>query len=294
MKTAFIINAAAGRGRTAKVWPVLEQKIRESGFDFKTFFTPGPGRGGEIAAAVQKNGFSRLIAVGGDGTLHEVINAADLSRATVGILPTGTGNDLCRSLGIPVDPLKALEIILSGPVREIDLGSVNSVLFANVAGTGFDADVALQVNSSPLLSRLPGTAAYLCAVFYRLLHFQKYPVRVQVDGVHFAGKILFAAVGNGQYYGGGMQVVPQAQIDDSTLHLCVAGDVSLGDTIRTLPKIFTGDHIKHPKVWCLSGREIEIISDWRIPVHADGEIVTRTPALFTILPRRLKIIAPNS
>jgi len=291
MKTAFIVNNTAGRNQTCRLWPRLEKCLREQQ-DFSVFFTPRKGTGGETACRAQKQGFNRLVVVGGDGTLHEVVNGVHLNGVELGIIPTGTGNDFCRSLGIPPDPFAAADYIFSGDLRKVDIGTINGHLFVNVAGVGFDAEVAHRVNSSRLLHRFSGTGAYLLGVLAELLQYRNTPMEISVDGTALNGEIFLAAVGNARYYGGGMKIVPQAEMDDGLFHLCIARNVNLWDALTTLPKMFSGRHLEHPKVTCIPGREITISSPRDLPVHADGEIVSKSPARFRILPAVLTVVCP--
>lgn len=291
MKTAFIVNNTAGRNKTRRLWPRLEKYLRKQQ-DFSVLFTPRKGAGGETASRAQKQGFNRLVVVGGDGTLHEVVNGVHLNGLELGIIPTGTGNDFCRSLGIPPDPFAAVDYIFSGDPRKVDIGTVNGHLFVNVAGVGFDAEVAHRVNSSQLLQHFSGTAPYLLGVLAELVQFRNTPMEIHVDGTALNGDMFLAAVGNARYYGGGMKIVPQAEMDDGLFHLCFARNVNLWDALTTLPKMFSGGHVEHPKVTCLPGKEIIISSPRDLPVHADGEIVSKTPACFRILPAALTVVCP--
>lgn len=292
MKTAFIVNTTAGRKRTLRIWPKLEKQLRQIA-DFSVFYTSRQGAGTEVAREAQMQGFDRIVVVGGDGTLHEVINGIDPVRCVVGIIPTGTGNDFCRSMNIPRDPFAAADYIFSDNLRTIDLGCVNGHRFINIAGIGFDADVANKVNRSPALHCLSGTAAYLAGVFTTLPSYKNTPVNITVDGDTIDSSVFLVAVGNSRYYGGGINMVPQAVIDDGIFHLCFGQDIGFLDALTVLPKVFTGRHAGHPKVRCLSGKHISITSPSAMNVHADGEIVSVTPADFRIIPSCLRIIYPG-
>lgn len=292
MKAAFIVNNTAGRNRTFKIWPQLEPKLREKEPDFAVFFTPFKGAGTEVAGKLQNEGFQRMIVVGGDGTLHEVINGINPKQVTIGIIPTGTGNDFCRSMGIPLDPFAAVDYIFSNQIQAIDLGCVNGRRFINIAGIGFDAEVAKEVNENRVLQYLSGTAAYLIAVFIKLFRYKNVPATVSIDSKKIESNLFLAAVGNANYYGGGMKIVPQAVINDGLFHLCIGQDINFFDAVVILPKIFSGRHTEHPKVSFMSGRSVTLTSEKPLAVHADGEIVSVTPASFNILPSCLRILCP--
>ena len=291
-KTAFIVNTTAGRNRTSRIWPQLERQLRNIA-EFSVFHTIRQGAGTEVAMEAQKQGFDRIIVVGGDGTLHEVVNGIDPAKCVIGIIPTGTGNDFCRSMDIPKDPFAAVDYIFSDNIRTIDLGCVNGRRFLNIAGIGFDAEAANMVNTSPVLRYLSGTVAYLAAVFTLLPTYTNIPISITVDQETVSSCVFLVAVGNSNYYGGGMKIVPQAVIDDGLFHLCLGKDISLSDALGILPKIFSGKHIKHPKVYCMSGKHITLTSSTPMNVHADGEIVSVTPADFTIIPSCLRVVYPK-
>ena len=292
METFFLVNPVAGRGHTIKVWKQLQAFFECSGIRYEKALTRAPWHAAELAIKALERGFERLVVVGGDGTLHEAINGTGPGpgHGHLGIIPTGTGSDFPRTLGIPLSPLEAAGVLLSGQVREVDLGRVNGRFFVNVAGVGFDAEVAATVNRG--LKFLRGAPAYLAAVLKVLATYRNTPVTLDLDGHRYQGKILLAAVGNARYYGGGLCIVPQAQVDDGLFHLCVAWDLDKLDTLVTLPKVFKGGHVHHPKAWFPTARQVTITSEPPLSVHADGELVGHTPATFDLVPRGLRLLVP--
>jgi len=291
MKTAFIINPAAGRGKTKKLWPVLRNLLIPETV-FEEHYTTGHGHASNLAGVLENKGINRIVIVGGDGTLHEVINGLKRKEAVIGVIPTGTGNDFCRSIGIPADPRSAIRTLSEGRIRKLDLGCVNNRFFINVAGVGFDAHVAQEINKG--IKWLTGSPAYLVAVLKLIMTYRNIPLQIILDNntkIHLNSFLL--AVGNAQYYGGGMRIVPSAVPDDGYFHICAAGDVRKRDVLITLPKIFSGKHMDHPLVRGYTAKEIEISSDCRAVVHADGEIIGHLPAKFSILPRELKLLVPD-
>lgn len=290
MRTSFIVNPAAGRGKTARIWPLLADILTKRDFPHEVYFTSGPGEATSLARDLSTVS-DLLVVAGGDGTIHEAVQGLALQAKPLVILPTGTGNDLARTMGIPRNPQQALESIFAGHIKKIDLGLVNGRYFINVAGVGFDAEVALAVNTK--YSHIPGTGAYLLALLQQLANYRNVPVRLEVDGLVYEQKALLVAVGNGCYLGGGMKIVPQAKIDDGYFHVCLVGDVTKMETLQTLPKIFNGRHIDHPKVQVLKGQAIKIDSRDRMVLHADGEIIGHAPAEFTLLPQVLPLLVPG-
>lgn len=292
MKTAIIINPQAGRGKCKKIWPAIKKIIMSQGIDCESYFTKSPGHASSLAKTLEIKGFQKIIVMGGDGTLHEVVNGLDTENVVLGIIPAGTGNDFCRSLGIPLNPQTAAKALFEAKEVRLDIGRVNDRFFVNVAGVGFDAQVAEEVNNN--VKWLTGTAAYLFALFKLLISYRNIPLKIILDkNVVLDIKSFLLAVGNAQYYGGGMRIVPSAVIDDGFFHVCVAGNVNRLEVLTTLPKIFSGKHTEHSQVKEYKVKEIEIFSDYKAAVHADGEIVGYLPAKFTMLPGKLRFLLPG-
>ena len=291
MKTAFIVNPVAGRGRTDKIWPRLEKVLQERGIAHKAYFTNYKGEATELAKALCEQ-VDRIVVAGGDGTLHEVVQSIAYQNVQLAILPTGTGNDLVRSLGIPRNPFKALELLFQGDSKKIDVGEVNGRYFINVAGVGFDAEVTHAVNMN--YKHIKGSGAYLLALVQLLASYRNVPVKVTVGESQFITNALAVAVGNGSYYGGGMKIVPGAILDDGFFHICLVGDVTKLEIIRTLPKIFSGRHVAHPKVVVLKGKEIHIEAGGTMVLQADGEIIGQAPAVFRVRKKALEILVPKN
>ena len=291
-KTAIIINPQAGRGKCKKKWPEIKSIIESQDIDFESYFTKAPGHASILAKDLETQGFTRIVVMGGDGTFHEVVNGLDAARVALGIIPAGTGNDFCRSVGIPLNPQITAQTLFKGRVIHVDLGCVNDRLFVNVAGVGFDARVAEEVNKNVKL--LTGTSAYLFALFKLVVSYRNIALKVVLDNnIDLKINSFLLAIGNGRYYGGGMCIVPSALVNDGFFHICVAGDFKKIEVLTTLPKIFSGKHLEHPKVREYKAQAIEVFSDSREVVHADGEIVSCLPAKFSILPGKLKLLLPK-
>jgi len=251
-----------------------------------------------------------LVAAGGDGTLHEVINGCQQARHRDGVrdlppiaaLALGTANDFLRSEGLTGSLDELLELVRSGDRREVDIGrisytrgdgSAGSRFFINVADAGIGAEVIAGVQrTSPLLA---AELRYLVAVFGRLCRFGRRKLVVEVDGRPlWQGPALAAIAGNGRCFGSGLYAVPQARVDDGLLHLTVIGDVGLRDVLRELPRMRRAELIDHPQVVYASGRTIAIRADDPCPLEADGEYLGSTPATLEILPAALTFLLPGS
>lgn len=288
MKTLYIVNPVAGRRKSLKIWNTIKEYIK-SDFDF--VFTEAPGEATQIASRARSQNFTRVVAVGGDGTICEVANGLALSDVELGIIPAGTGNDFARTIGIPPDPVKALDVLERGCPGYIDLGRHEKGFFINVAGVGLDAEVARAVNED--VKFLTGTPAYLYALAMTLLRFSPRKAVIEIDGRKIHRKLWLIAVGNAKFYGGGMMICPDAVVDDGLFEVCIVNDISRLEIIKFLPKIFSGGHKNHPAFEVFRGKQVRIDMDVPTAAHADGDSIGFSPVYFSILPGALKVIGNN-
>lgn len=290
MRTAIIVNPAAGRNRSAKLWPDLAKILQNRAYSFESYFTAGQGDATRLAEDLSGR-VERIVVVGGDGTVHEVVQGIVERKVELAVIPTGTGNDFVRSLGIAKDPVKALDLLFQGRAKKIDVGRVNNRYFVNVAGLGFDAAVVHAVNTS--YKYISGTATYLLALLKTLITYQNANLKVRVGDKTLNSSSLLVAVGNGSWYGGGMKIVPDAILDDGQLDICIVGNITKPEILWSLPKIFNGSHVTHPKVTMLKGQEINIEAETPMVIQADGEIIGHAPAGIRVLPQALTVLVPN-
>jgi len=287
---AFIVNTAAGSGRARRRWPEVEAELRRRNVRWRTFFTEGVGHATELAKAACEQGFDAVVAVGGDGTLNEVVNGAVGREVPVGHIPLGTGVDFSRSTRVPRNPVAAVGSLLSGQVRRVDLGVVNGRYFCNVAGTGFDVMVANRVNNYK--SKRGGVVTYIKAVLETLFSYQNVPFRISVDDQVFEVTSLLMAVANGRYYGGGIKICPGAEIRDGRFDVCIVGDLGKLGTLALLPTALAGWHGIHPKVRFVRGRRVVVEGPSELRIQADGELIGNLPASFEIREAALPMLLP--
>ncbi len=286
-----IVNPVAGNGKAGRLW----QRIRaELACDGAT--TEGAGHARVLAREAAERGYERVISVGGDGTACEVASGLAHTDTALGLIPVGTGNDTARSLGIPLDPLAAARLAAHGDIRRIDLGEIQTAqstsYFVNVAGFGFDAEVAWRVNRMPWLKVMGGTAPYLAGVLQTLWQYRSPHMRICIDGQRVIERRIFLiAIANFPSYGGGMLICPPAQPDDGLFDVCVVSDLSRAHVLRLVPKLYSGKHVGHAAVQLLRGRELSADADRRVRCQADGELVGDLPARFAILPAALRCVA---
>ena len=288
MRTVAIVNPTAGRGAAAQKW---RQVLRGWSGPLETLYTERRGHGTELARTV---GADRIIAVGGDGTVAEVLNATIETHVPVAIAPFGTGNDLARALHLPRDPAEWIRAFPAFTERLIDsyrwTTGERMGIGANIGGCGFDAVVAERINRG--FRGLSGTGAYIAAVLQTLATFRAIDLTIEVDGVGHSVSAMLTATANSQSYGGGMKVAPNAILDDGLLDVVIVGKVGRFEFLRTFPKVFSGRHLDHPQVQAHRGQFIRITSPEPQPVLADGESIGTTPITFEVLPKSLRILAP--
>ncbi len=296
-RSALILNPAAGNGRAGREWPALAERLRAAGIAFRQMVTCGPGDATFLARQALAEGAERLIVVGGDGTLNEVVGgcldgsgSTTNGPVTLALLPSGTGSDLARGLGIP-SGAAAITLLQRGQTRPLDLGLATfrdergdeiTRAFANVADFGLGPQTSRAITAGP---KGLGPAAYLYGALRAIAAYAPTPIRVTVDGatIH-EGPSGLVAVANGSHFGGGMRIAPTARTDDGALDVLVLCDttrrVLVGDL---LPKLYSGAHLGHPAVRHARGSVVTVEGAMPFPLELDGEVVGTTPARFTVV-----------
>ena len=295
-RALIVVNPAAGGGRTGRVWRRLERSLRASGLDFTVRETTGPGGATTLARAAADEGWPLVVAVGGDGTLNEVVNglvdADGRARTALGAILTGRGRDAGRNLGLAADPETAAHRLLQGEDVSIDLGRASwpatgaARWFVNSAGVGFDAEVARRAAAAGGSGTLP----YVLSILGALRHYR--PVEGVIrygDGQTWRGAMTMAVVANGPYYGGGMKIAPSADPRDGMLDLVALGAVGRLELLRWLPSVYRGTHVANPKVTVRRLAEARIDATPPAPVQVDGEAGGTTPVEFAIRPKALRL-----
>lgn len=299
----LIANPTSRGGATRRQLPRIEGELRAAIGPFERVWTKGPRDAEHIAREAACSGIRRVVVAGGDGTASEVANgllAVGLAEAVeLAVLPMGTGSDWVRSIGIPRDLSAALSQLAQGRVRSLDAGRVRlcgpdgaprTIHFVNVASCGLSGLVTERVNRSRKL--LPGTLSFLFGTLAALVGYRRQPVRLLLDGAPIrSGPLVLAAAAVGRYFGGGMEIAPEAVPDDGLLDVVTIAGVSRGKVVRELPRVYRGTHLSLDGVSLHRGRRLEILPEADpLLVEADGEPVGRLPGCFEVLPGALRLL----
>jgi diacylglycerol kinase (ATP) len=300
----FIVNPTAGSGRAHSIVPRIEAWLAERGIGARLLETREAGHAERLAAAATDLGHDRVIAVGGDGTIQEVINGllasgigTDGGPPALGLVPSGRGNDLARSVHLPIDPMACLPIALGETTHPFDVGSARAEegrqrYFGAAGGAGFDAAVAYTMAVRRRFW-MRGEAGYFLGTLNELRRYRNSELRVTLigDGEDrvVSQRFLFIAFANGPYYGGGMQICPAAETDDGWLDVCLVGDLSRLAALRELPGIYQAKHLKNPSVEIVRARAVRIEGDGTTRVHLDGEPFGSVPVEITLVPGAVSV-----
>jgi diacylglycerol kinase (ATP) len=288
-RALLLINTHARRG--AEAAPQVENALRRAGL---AIVPATCGKREDIAAVIRAKAreVDCVVVGGGDGTLNAAAPALIDTGLPLGIIPLGTANDLARTLGIPLEPLEAAEVIAGGREQRVDIGLANEHPFFNVASIGFGVDLtrALTRDAKSKWGAL-GYAIAGLKVMSRMRPFHAYIVQ---GTTRITSKTVHLAVGNGRHYGGGMTVSEDAAIDDGRLNVYSLEVRSVWKLLFLLPAMRRGTHGRWKEVKTLASQEITVRTRRPRSVNTDGEITTRTPVHFRILPGAIRIYAPPS
>ena len=287
-----ILNPVAGGGRAGRLAGWVSERLAARP-DARFEITRRAGHAEELAAQAAGR-HDRVVAVGGDGTIQEVMNGLVNGEpaATIGIVPVGSGNDLARSLGLPRDPAAAWTIALGSAERSLDLALATGAdgrtrWFGSAGGIGFDAQVAAAMAARSGWQR--GQAGYLLTTLDELRRFSNRRIELPIDGVPRETRALFVAIANGEFYGGGMRIAPGAAVDDGRLDLCIVGDISRLTAMRQLANLYRGTHVHHPQVQMAQGHTIEVDGEAGTLIHLDGEPFGSLPLSVRLQPAAIRV-----
>lgn len=300
IRTLAVVNPASAGGSTDGRWPVIRELLARQ-LDFEVAFSQFPGHAIELGREARTAGFDRVVCVGGDGTVNEVVNGvmtADTDRPVpeIGIVPAGTGADFVRSIGVPSRYDEACARLGEPRRRVSDLGVVSFVggrgperrYFVNAAGLGYDAEVVSRRNGFNRYVR--GTLPYLASLAATLLTYQNKEITVTVGSTRSRRRVNALVLAIGRFFGGGMRIAPHAEIADGLFDAVTIGDVGRLELIGNVPGVYRGTHLRNPKVSVERTSEMRVESDQRVLVQTDGELIGTLPAHFEIVPGALSVL----
>lgn len=306
-KIDFIVNPNAAMGSTGREWPHIEKVARDRLGTFQVHLTAGPGDASILTRKALEKGTELVICVGGDGTLNEVANGLMgengpiRPEVMIGFIPRGTGCDLIKTVPIPVELNRALDVILRSHNRFIDLGRIeymdhhghrSSRYFHNITSFGLGGEVDARVNRTTKI--FGGFISFIWATLISILIYNKKQIRLTIDDC-FDQRVMIwnVVVANGQYHGGGMWVAPEAKVDDGRFHVTVIGDLSIAGVFLNLPKLYNGKLLQLSKVKTVVGKRVKAFSDQKVLLDVDGEQPGQLPAVMDIMPKAMRFIMPK-
>jgi YegS/Rv2252/BmrU family lipid kinase len=299
-----IINMAAGGGKTRTDWPLIEQILQREEVQYEPFFTDRRLHASIIARNKIKEGYSKIIVVGGDGTMNEVINGVfaqnriQTTEVMLGMISVGTGNDWARTFNIPADYEGAVRTIKQQRTFIQDAGLVHyrkngkewKRYFINIAGLGFGARVVERTNRAKEKGK-SGPLLYFYYIFYSLMRYRAKKAVIEIDGTSYIRKIFSLNVGIGKYNGGGMIQVPHAIADDGLYSITLIKKIGKLNVIANIKKLYNGKITQHSKVETYTARSVQINGSSLLKVETDGESLGHGPVSFEIIPRSVTVIS---
>ncbi|HEX6708915.1 MAG TPA: diacylglycerol kinase family protein [Rubrobacter sp.] len=287
----LVFNPAANRGGAlARRKAISSFFEKQEGIEPVWHATEGPGHASRIVEGLPDDVMA--VAVGGDGTVHEVAAACVGTGRTLGVLPTGSGNCYVQALGVGTNLGRALEILVKGKTRVVDAGEVNGVRFNDGLGIGFDAEVAAHVARAP--GYLGGFGRYLWSVLRLLPGFRCREVTLKLDGRDVVeSKTVLVAVALGTTYGGRFKLAPTSRLDDGLFDVVWSEEIGRAKAATLIPAVLRGTHLKHPKIHCAQVREVEVGFREATPAHVEGEMLAPSRTFRAkVLPAALRVVAP--
>jgi YegS/Rv2252/BmrU family lipid kinase len=298
-----IVNPNAGNGKGKKDWDNISALLKKEDLPFSVKFTEKKGHAIEFTNTSINEGFRKIITVGGDGTLNEVVNGVFSNHScstkdiSLALIPVGTGNDWGRMFGIHLDHEKAVRIIRENKLMLHDVGLVSYYdetgikqrYFINIAGLGFESVVVRRTNFQKDKGH-GGKAIYFYNLLMSLLSYKNTKAEIVIDGKKINADVFSINVGNGKYCGGGMRQTPDALPDDGILDVTVINGMGKFEIIRNLKILYDGTILSHPKIDGYKCKNLKVSSDMKLYAEADGESLGHTPVEFSIIPASINIV----
>lgn len=288
MKLLLLANPAAAGRRAGWLLPRIRQFFTSRLRDFEYVEAASAEEVRRVAAAAAREGCECVLAAGGDGTAHAVLNALCGSRTVLGVLPLGAGNDLARALGVPLDPMAAAEFLLRAPISSMDVIRAGDEVYGAVAGAGFDAESTARANRwGPWVS---GHTRYFLAALGTLATYRPQRFELVSDAEDFSGEAMWVAVANAPTYGGGVRIAPEARIDDGVLDVCIIERLSRAALLALYPALLRGRHLGERCVRYFRATRVEFRQPAGAVLYGDGEFLGRLPATLRLEPAAVRVV----
>lgn len=289
-RLALVVNPAAAGGKVARSLAQAIAALDAAGADYRVTETRDLEHACGLAEEAAKEG-ETVVAVGGDGLVGCLAGAMRNAPVPLGIVPGGRGNDFARVLGIPKAVPEAIDVIRTGHERLVDVADADGQPFVGIASLGFDSDANRIANETRLIK---GNLVYVAAALRALATWKHATFTVTVDGEEHSMRGFSVAVGNSKAYGGGMFLIPHAQLDDGRLDVFMSAEASKLSFLKGVPKVFKGTHVETPSVSFLSGEVVGVDADRPFTVYADGDPIGELPITVRVTPRCLRVLVPET
>ncbi len=299
--TLVIVNPAAGGGRALRAEPEVAKYFSRNNLRAEFVRSQSTDDLRRRAAEGAKAGFRAIVALGGDGAFHHLVEATMSCDVVLGFLPAGNGNDIAEALGIPQDPIAAASVFLKSSPRPIDViratfTTGRSAVFVGAGGVGLDAEAAQLANTR--FRRWPRVTRYLAGAFWSFAHAKSLTLETEIEAesgpITWTGKILLAAVANSPWYGSGFRIAPAAELDDGWLDVALVEEIPWTRLLEALPILLRTGDLRWPEIQRYRARRLVLRTNRPALVHGDGEILGETPVEFEILAGAIRVAAPAS
>jgi YegS/Rv2252/BmrU family lipid kinase len=296
LDTLVIVNPEAGGGRALRSEALVARFLAAHDRDVQFTHSRSSQDVRDLAARAAASGYRYVVALGGDGAFHYVIEGLRGTETIAGFFPAGTGNDAARELDIPKDSVQAASAFLHSEPQPMDLVRVKVrqgrvAHYVTAGGMGLDAQAAHLANTR--FKKWPGVTRYLAGALWTFCHEPAFELRAEIDGVPWSGRVIFGAVANARCYGSGIIIAPEARIDDGWLDLVLAGEFTWPRLLAAIPVVLTVGNFDAIEVQRFRCRRAVLQADRPAKVHGDGEVLGESPAEFEVLPGAVRVMTPR-
>jgi YegS/Rv2252/BmrU family lipid kinase len=287
-KIKFIINPVAGKGSGKNTIEYIHDLMIENKIEYSVSISCYKGEVEKLAKKAVLENYTDIIAVGGDGTVTEVFNGIHHKDINLGIIPVGTGNDLARVLNLDNNIKETINKIIIGRTKKIDIGKCEDLYFLNVAGLGVDSEIIEKTEKIKKL--IKGPMAYLISTFIVLSKYKCQKMSIDIDGCKMERECYLVAVGNGNYYGGGMKITPKGILEDGLFEIVIIHKMPKLKFAWLFRKVFSGDHIYESVVESYKGKIVYIQAPENVKINLDGNLIGNGSCRFEIESKQQNVL----